>query len=76
MLHTLLTVARVSAVCEKKAIFAICQMAWEHHFDMELVIKVGLYTVQVTSSSRITVLSLGTEMLLIWVLSSFTIGML
>ena len=42
LLHTLSTVARVSSVCEKKAVFAICQMVRKHHFDTELVMKVIL----------------------------------
>ena len=39
-LHAYATIARVSALCEKRAVFAICLVAHEHHFDISLVVKV------------------------------------
>ena len=45
VLQTLASVARVSAVCEKRAVLVICEMVREHHIDTELVQKVSLNTV-------------------------------
>ncbi len=41
LLHTLAAIARISPVCEKKAVFAICQMVKENNFDKDLVKKVS-----------------------------------